>query len=229
MHADLVAISNLYAADRAIDALRGEHEALSSAVRAAREGVAAAEAVVKTSEAAVATVVSMQRTTDRELEDYVDKKKRAQKLIDTGAGDYASAERQVAQCAAIIDQLETRALELMEQRDAAEQALAAARRELAARQAELESARAKLSARDVPIRAELAAALDKQRAVSPELPSIYRQHYDDLRRRKRAVLINVTDGCCSVCAMRIPPQKFVETQKDRAVHVCVGCGGYILP
>ncbi len=229
MHADLVAISNLYAADRAIDALRGEHEALSSAVRLAREAAAGGEATVKSGESAVATVTATQRTTDRELEDYVDKKKRAQTLIDTGAGDYASAERQVAQCAAIIDQLETRSLELMETRDAAEKVLASSRRELVARQADLELARAKLSARDAPIRSELAAALEHQRAVSPELPPAYRQHYDDLRRRKRAVLVNVDDGCCSVCAMRIPPQKFVETQKDRAVHVCVGCGGYILP
>ncbi|MBM4392166.1 MAG: hypothetical protein FJ090_13680 [Deltaproteobacteria bacterium] len=229
MHADLVAISNLYAADRAMDALRGEHEALSSAVRGAREAVASAEASVKLNESTVATVVASQRATDRELEDYIDKKKRAQKLIDTGAGDYAAAERQVAQCASIIDQLETRALELMEQRDGAESVMASSRRELAARQAELEAVRARLAARDAPIRAELAAALEHQRAVSPELPASCRLHYDDLRRRKRVVLVNVDDGCCSVCAMRIPPQKFVEVQKDRAVHTCVGCGGYILP
>jgi len=229
VHADLVAISNLYAADRAIDTLRGEHESLSSAVRAARDAVASAEASVKLNEGAVATVVAAQRATDRELEDYIDKKKRAQKLIDTGAGDYAAAERQVAQCAAIIDQLETRSLELMDQRDGAESVLVSSRRELAGRQAELEAARGKLAARDAPIRAELAAAFEHQRAVSPQLPASYRLHYDDLRRRKRIVLINVDDGCCSACAMRIPPQKFVEVQKFRAVHTCVGCGGYILP
>lgn len=230
MHPDLVAISNLYAADRVIDGLRAEHEGLSGAVRAARAALEAAEARVAGAQEALAAVVAQQRKTERELGGYVDQRDRTRKLIDTGGvAEYAAAERQVAQCNAIIDDLETRSLEEMERRDGAEAELSAAKAEVAEATARLAEARAALGARDGAIRAELASAVEAQRTVAAELPAAWRVPYAELRRRKRAVLVNVVDGNCSACGMRVTPQKVLETQKLRAVHTCVGCSGFILP
>lgn len=231
MHPDLVAISNVWQADSAIDRLKAEHEGLTAASAKAAEARARAEAERDAARAALDAVVKAERENGRELDSYVQKRDTTRRMIDQGtAPDYAAAERQLAQCTAKVDELETSGLELLDGLDAARATLAAAEKALAAADEEAKAAKAALAARDPGIRTEMAAAIPRREAAWAELPNDYRGPYGELRRRKRVALVNVEEGgSCAVCHMRIAPQKVNEVRLARGVHTCPGCGGFVLP
>lgn len=230
MHPDLVAISNIWQPDSTMDALRAEHETLTASVRRWIEGKAAAEAARAAAIATADAVKVEQRGNARELEEYVQKRKSTQKMIDEGtAPDYAAAERQLARCTEIVDQLETAALELMEREDAARTTLAAATEALATATKSLAEARAALAERDAPIRAELTALLPKRDEALAQLHLDLRAPYAELRRKKKRALVNTVDGVCQSCQMRVPANKVNEVALGKALHVCPGCSGWLLP
>jgi predicted nucleic acid-binding Zn-ribbon protein len=230
LHPDLVAISNVWQADVRVDTLKAEHERLSAdvaqAVLAQKDAIAARDAAKATLDATKAE----ERANTRELDSYVQKRNATRKMIDEGtAPDYAAAERQLARCRELVDELETKGLDLLDRLEAGTAGLAAA--EDARKKAEIaeREARQALAARDPGLRVELGAALQQREQGWSELPIDYRIPYGELRRRKRIALVNVVDNTCVVCHMRVPPQKVNEVQMKRAVHTCVGCGGYLLP
>jgi predicted nucleic acid-binding Zn-ribbon protein len=230
VHPDLVAISNVWQRDAASDQLRAELDQLKDAVARGTAALAVARATRDAAAARVATLKDEERKLGRELDEYVQKRRSTQALIDNGlAQDYAAAERQLARCAEIIDDLENRSLANLEATDDATAALNTATRELAKAEAELGAAQAALGGRDAPIRAELETLGKARDAAWPLVPAEYRAPYNELRRRKRPVLVNVVDGICARCHMRVPPQKVVEVQLKKAVHFCPGCQGYLLP
>lgn len=230
MHADLVALSNLWQSDATIDSLKAEHEGLSAAVKAGAEARAGADVALTSARAALDAVRVQQRGTNRELDEYVGKRDATRRMIDGGtAPDYDAATRQLARCAEIVDQLETRALEELEAEDAARAALAAAEEAVATATRRHEEARAALTARDAPIRAELAAVLPRREEAWAALPPDLRAPYTELRRKKRRALVNTVDGICQSCSMRVPANKVNEVALHKAVHACPGCGGFLLP
>lgn len=230
MHPDLVLISNLYGVDRRQDSLRHEHELLVGAVQRAQKEAVEARAALATAEAALKTVQDADRANGRELDAYVQKRDNTRRLIESGgAPNYEAAQKQLESCARIVDELETRQIELMEQADAAAAGLAQARDRVARAETELGASRAALSARDAPIRAELTAVLAEREVHQAALPAELRAPYQELRRKKRPVLVNVADGSCSSCHVKIPPQRVIETQLKKALHACPGCHGWLLP
>lgn len=230
MHPDLVAISNLWQADVRVDTLRAEHEHLVStvtgAIQAHKDTLAARDAA----KAALDAAKGEERVNNRELDSYAQKRDATKRMLDDGsAPNYAAAERQLANCIALVDELETKGLDLLDRVDAATTALAAAEKALVDAVAAERAARQALAARDAPLRVELTDALQVREGAWAELPFDYQTPYSELRRRKRVALVNVEEGTCTVCHMRVAPQKLNEVQMKRAVHTCVGCGGYLLP
>lgn len=230
MHPDLAAISNLWQADVRVDTLRAEHEHLVAtvtvAIQAHKDAVAARDAA----KVALDTVKGAERVNNRELDSYAQKRDATRRMIDDGsAPQYAIAERQLANCVTLVDELETKGLDLLDGVDKATLALAEAEKARVDAEAAERAARKALGARDASLRVDLAAALQARDLVWKELPPDYQDPYSDLRRRKRVALVNVEEGSCAVCHMRVAPQKLNEVQMKRAVHTCVGCGGYLLP
>lgn len=230
MHADLVAISNLWQLDRRNDELRAEHEGLANAARFATAALAAAEVLLVTATTEREALTARIRANDRELVDYVEKRDRTRRMINEGtAPDYAAAERQLKQVLEIVDRLETGALELMDQAEAADRALVTCRSAVEEARKANAAARAALQARDAPIRAELTELLKAREPVAALLPHEYRGAYAQLRQKKRVALVNTKENMCQVCQTRIPAQRVVETHMGTAVHTCPGCGGWLLP
>lgn len=230
MHPDLVAISNLWQCDVRVDTLRAEHERLVAAVNAAIQAHKAALTARDAAKAALDALKVQERANNRELDSYVQKRDSTKRMIDDGSTpDYAAAERQLAGCRAKVDEFETIGLDLLDRIDAANADLAAAEKALAESVTTEKDARQALGARDAALRVELTAALGDREAAWREVPTDYHTPYAELRRRKRVALVNVEEGVCSVCHMRVAPQKMNEVQMKRAVHTCVGCGGYLLP
>jgi len=230
MHADLVALSNVWQSDVTIDTLKAEHEGLSAALKSAVEDKAGAEQARTQAKAALDAVHGRQRATNRELDEYTGKREATRRMIDGGtAPDYDAATRQLARCTEIVDQLETRALEELEEEDAAKATLAAAEEAVATTTRRQDEARAALGARDAPLRTELAATLPKRELAWSALPADLRAPYTELRRKRRRALVNTVDGICQSCSMRVPANKVNEVALHKAVHACPGCGGFLLP
>ena len=101
-------------------------------------------------------------------------------------------------------------------------------KEIQKSEADSRDAQAALSQRDAALRAEAAVVLKQREAAYAELPMDYRTP-DGERRRKKPALVNVIEGDCAVCHMRVPPQRLVEVQLGRVVHTCPGSSGYPLP
>ncbi|MDP2314242.1 MAG: hypothetical protein Q8P41_15170 [Pseudomonadota bacterium] len=230
MHPDLVAISNLWQADVRVDSLRAEHERLVATVNAAIQTHKDAVVARDAAKAVLDATKAEERVNSRELDSYVQKRDATKRMIDDGSSpNYAATERQLANCIALVDELETKGLDLLDRLDAATAGLAAAEKALATAEADERAARQALGARDASLRVDLTAALRAREVVWGELPFDYQTPYSELRRRKRVALVNVEEGNCTVCHMRVAPQKLNEVQMKRAVHTCVGCGGYLLP
>lgn len=230
MHPELVLISNLYNVDKQQDALRHEHEALVAAVTAGQKRLSEAKAALVTAEAELAAARSADRANTVELDGYLQKRDNTRRLIDGGtASNYDAAVKQLENCVRIVDELETKALELMERLDKATTAARYAREDAERAEELLTAARAALSQRDAPLRAELTAVLSDREGHWAALPPDLRSPYQDLRRRKRPVLVNTNNGCCASCFVKVPQQRIIETQLKRGIFTCPGCSGWLLP
>jgi predicted nucleic acid-binding Zn-ribbon protein len=166
----------------------------------------------------------------RKLDAYRKRVATTRTMIDTGkAPDYRLAEQQLRNCTEMVDQLETEALELMEQRDEAEQAMEAAERAFV--QAREAAEKAVVRERDrIP---EIDRALEDldlarpplQAALAPEHKGPFRI----LRSRKRFALSHLQDGACSRCNYGAPSQVVNEIEGHQRVHTCRNCGRFLLP
>lgn len=230
MQSDLVAISNVWTPDSALDHLRAELEGLQGTLARAEKVLADA---VATRAAAVAHLDELQkreRANARELDTYAQKRDATRKMIEGGtAPDYAAAERQLANCLAKVDELETIGLELLDQLDAGRDAIKAADRAITTATLDRDDAKAALTAREPGLRAEAADAHGKRTAAWAQLPHELRGPYEDLRRKRRPALVNTEEGICTTCHTHVGQQRIAEVALGRAVHKCPGCGGWILP
>lgn len=230
MHADLVAISNLWSPDSTLDHLRAELDALQGGVAKAEHALADAEAALAAASAALDALVQRDRANGRELDSYVQKRDTTRKMIEQGtAPDYAAAERQLAACVAKVDELETAGIELLDQLDTARAARKAAERAVADAVLARDEARAALAAREGDLREEAAAASKKRQAAWAELPHDLKSPYEDLRRKRRPALVNTAEGVCTACHTHVGQQRIAEVALGRAVHRCPGCGAWVLP
>ena len=230
MHPDLALISDVWGHDRQLDQHRAEIERLAADLARADREVTSLDQRLNEARPRLAAMRDQERVKNRELEQYQEQRDRTRRLIDTGATpNYAASEKQLQQTNAIIDRLETELLDLMDQREGAERALRLLERDhAAATQAKTAAAEAK-AAREPELRAGIAALLPKREAAWREVPTDFRSPYEELRRKRRPALVNIEEGVCQGCQMRITPQWSIDVRMGRAVHQCPGCQGFLLP
>jgi predicted nucleic acid-binding Zn-ribbon protein len=229
MHPDLTLISNLWQCDAAIDRLKAELEGLNQDVAGTLRQQEGLEKQLNTLQDSLASHKATERDRTRELEDYQSRKAKTQALLDSGTPNYASAERQLAQCNSIIDGLETELLGLMDAIESTEGLKSSAEKSLQKTREAASIAAQKKAEREPLIRAEYAEIVPKREAALKTFPAQWAGHYQELRRKKRPALVNVEEEACVTCSIKVPAQRIVETRLARAVHYCPGCQGFLLP
>ena len=228
MHAHLLAIRDLWHVDEEMDALRARARALARAVEEARARREAAREALAARQAELADLQERERALERRIAEYGQRRDRTRMLLDQGkVGDFISAQRQLDQCIAIVDEAETELLELLERIDAASEALARAEAEAQAAERAVEAAvRAQAEERPAVV-----ARYRELEALRPErwaaLDEEHRVPYQDLRRRGWRPLAWIRDGACEECRRVVPPQMAIEVVQGRAVHRCRGCGRFL--
>jgi predicted nucleic acid-binding Zn-ribbon protein len=228
VHEELFAIRDLWKVDHAMDLNRQRRAQFERALVKGGEKIAE----FKASDAALAAEDQVQlaeeRRLNRHLQDYTQRRDRTRSMIEEGrAPDFQAAERQLEQCAAIVNETEDSLLGVLD-----------AREQLAARRAAVqietklaEKAQVELTARrdrEAPVLdAEHSTLLARRPPLLKAVPVFHHQRYSDLRKRNRDVLALVEGGCCSACRIQVSPQVAIEVTTGKRVHNCRGCDRYL--
>jgi uncharacterized protein len=230
MHPELEAIIKLWENVHLAETLQHERAACVDQRRATITTRAQTKEQNEAARVALDEVRTEERRVMRKLDSYRKRVRTTRTMIDTGkAPDYRLAEQQLRACIEISDDLETEALELMEQRDEAEAVLAAATRtyELAVAAADLAEERERVR---IPAIDRELEDLDLTRPpLKAALPPALLSPFEVLRARRRSAVAKLHSGACTACNYGAPPQVVNEIDGDVRVHTCRNCGRFLLP
>lgn len=224
---DLDQIVALGAADAELDALDKEIAALQARIPAARGERDAAEGAVVQAKTHLEALRETERATAREVERYTRRRATAVRALETGMGNADAAQKQVEQCDAIIDDLETRQLEEMEGIEGARDALASTEATLAEAERHLtaeETTVPPILATRQNTRAGKQAARD---AIWSEVPKDLQSRYTLVRKKKKTAVTFLVDGYCKSCRMKPPLETTSEIGRG-FLKTCPGCGRYLV-
>jgi predicted nucleic acid-binding Zn-ribbon protein len=126
----------------------------------------------------------------------------------------SSKEDQILNCMETIERLETEVKELT--------------KELEKRKEKLVADKEQVNLQGLQVNDRLAKLEMMQQAVRAKLDEAIMQRYDFLLEKCGNIAIAaLQNGICQVCHLNIPPQKFIEVQRDEAIHTCPHCQRFV--
>ena len=117
MNDELERLTALDALDREIERYRADRLRRTARVTGAHQATEATRRTHTEAEAALATNRTEERALQRRLEELRNSRAAAMRVLTTGIGNPEAAERQLENCNGLIDETETRMLELFEVQD----------------------------------------------------------------------------------------------------------------
>lgn len=122
------------------------------------------------------------------------------------------------------DEKETEILKLLEEIESRSTALAQRQEEVAALEREFQHRQAEVEAQLAEMSQQMQELQDERphlrQAISPALL----KRYEFIRERRNGTAIaEVRQGVCQACHMNLPPQHFIELQKEQEVLSCPYC------
>lgn len=168
-----------------------------------------------------------QRSTEREIDDLVSKITTAEEQLYSGRiknpKELTSLQHEVNVLKAKRDQLENKALEVMDQVEQAEANVAAADGEFNKLEVEWHHQQQQLSADIEALKSKLSDLRDKRQLLSAEIDPQAVAVYDKLRKQKGQAVAKVEQGICRGCRISLP---FSELQQARSGNLvqCSSCG-----
>lgn len=142
--------------------------------------------------------------------------------------EYQAILREIDDFKAEIRRKEDEALEVMEQIETINKELKTLEREFEVHKARLEADRKVLEEESNRLRERL----DRLDAVAAEIrakiePNLLKRCDSLLARQSGVAVAPVEGGTCMVCHLNIPPQKFIELQKDETILQCPHCHRFL--
>lgn len=215
--------------DRELDRLQKERDQLAARGPETQAALADAGAALAQAEAALAAIREAERAAARDVGLYEKRRATASRALADGLGDPDAAQRQVEQCSTILDDLETRQLEMMEAAEAAGASVAAARAERDARAVAASAAAAEIPPGLAQIDAARAGLLPPRDAGRAALPKELGLRYDLVRTKKRTAVAELRpDDTCLGCRLRAPTAEAAEARRG-LLRTCRGCGRFLVP
>ncbi|MFM2246569.1 MAG: hypothetical protein RL071_2643 [Pseudomonadota bacterium] len=228
MHLELLPVAALLRMDTELDALKREAGELSAKVERAKARVQAAEAEVQRVDADAKACAERQAGLEKQRKVAAERGRNLKAQLEAGAlMDYAAALHQQDTLAAQLNTLDDAILAEMEAADG----LVAARAEAVERKGIAEAwLRDSLDGQrrrrpDLELRhKELVVARRDQHA---QLRAELRRPYDELRDRKKPILVALVGGACAHCRFSAPPQVIHDVQLGQKLLTCRGCGCWL--
>lgn len=122
------------------------------------------------------------------------------------------------------DQKETRVIEILDQVETLNQAIAAKEEALNTQKAAFERHSAEVSSRVEELEKQRAALVEKRESLRKGLPPQLLKRYEFiLRRHHGSAICEVQEGVCLGCHLNILPQQYIDLQKGEDIIQCPNC------
>ena len=195
-------------------------------LRQRRDSVEACNARIAEQEAVRKELVGQRALAERRLSDgqslLKDRRSRVSRI--TTERELRAGESEIASIAEEIDGAEEGLLLLMEKVEDAEKVIAGFRTELADLEAADHRQLEEESSRIDALRATIAEEQGERDVLAAELPGPVKKRYEQVRsRRGGQAVVEVQQGSCGGCHMRVPPQTLIEIMKTGVIRVCPSC------
>ncbi len=174
--------------------------------------------------------LKMRKAIEQDIADLESKSTRSkQRMTEVKTNkEYQAMLKEIEDAKAEVAQREDSILELMEKIELLSRQTGESETELEKRRAELEESKRKLLADNGQVEERLSrlSALQEEVRVNVE-PDLLKRFRFLLERQGGVAVAAVVNGVCQVCHMNIPPQKFIELQRDETIHQCPHCYRFI--
>ena len=141
----------------------------------------------------------------------------------TNPKELSSLQHEVNTMKAKSDQLENRALEVIDQVETAEKSVAAATSELQKLEGEWHQQQQQLSDEIAQLKSRLADLQQKRQQLSEEIDSQAVKLYEKIRQQKKQPVAKVEQGICHVCRISLSASELQRARSGQPVQ-CGSCG-----
>jgi predicted nucleic acid-binding Zn-ribbon protein len=142
--------------------------------------------------------------------------------------EYQAILKEIAEQQKEISEKEDAALEFMETIDHLGKELKELGKEVAKRKQKMEEDRRELQHEADQLKGRLDRIEELQARVRARLePDVWKRSEVLLRKQAGIAVAAVESGVCQVCHLNIPPQKFIELQRDESIMQCPHCHRFI--
>ena len=192
-----------------------------------RQVLAAAEDSLASRQQQVDELKHQQRSAEEDIDDLVSKIKGFEgQLYDgktTNPKELSSLQHEVNTLQARRDELETKALEIMEQADQAAAAVSATSDELKQMENEWQQEQQQLSADIEQLQGQLSELNSQRQAMTAGLDPQALATYENIRKQKGQAVARVEQGICRHCRISLPYSELQQAKSDHLVQ-CGSCG-----
>ncbi len=138
--------------------------------------------------------------------------------------EYQAMDRQVDELKKDISNKEDQMLELMETIEQLQQEVKELEKEVERRRKLLEEEKAKLEGESELVVEKIAKVEAMQAKIQEKLPPQLLERWSFLLRKLAGIAVApVEKGVCQICHLNLPPQTFIELQRDSDIMFCPHC------
>lgn len=138
--------------------------------------------------------------------------------------EFRALEHEMTNCKLAITKLDDQQIELMEQIEAAQKAVAAANKNLADAKKVIDSRIADIGARETNLKKELAELQSNRAELAEAVDESTRSKYDRLLKQKgQNVVVGIQHGVCGGCHMQLSRSIMIACQGDQEIVTCPNC------
>ncbi|MCE5336319.1 MAG: C4-type zinc ribbon domain-containing protein [Desulfobacteraceae bacterium] len=142
--------------------------------------------------------------------------------------EYQAVQKEMDDTKKEISKTEDSALELMESIEALGRELEGLEKEVAGKKAALDADKAVLEQENSGLKSRLERLETIRQRVRERVTPELLKKTDFLLQKQAGIAVSaVENGVCQICHMNIPPQKFIELQKDEEIMQCPHCHRFL--
>jgi predicted nucleic acid-binding Zn-ribbon protein len=162
-----------------------------------------------------------------DLETKIGRSKQRMNEVKTNK-EYQAMLKEIEDLKKDINQKEDRMLEAMESIESSSQELKRQEKQLQERKKKMEADKQELTKQSERVKEQLESLEALQEKVREKLEAGLLKRCESLLHRHGGIAVAAVEaGVCQVCHMNIPPQKFIELQRDENICNCPHCHRFI--
>ncbi|MBC7360069.1 MAG: hypothetical protein H5U10_16180 [Desulfacinum sp.] len=174
--------------------------------------------------------VQLHRSLEREIADLearIRKSRQKEREVKNNR-EYQALLKEIEDLKEEISSREDHALELMEKIEAARGEVEAMKREVASFKEKIEAQKARLQDESERVSEKIERLNALQAEIRNKMdPSLLKKWEFLVSRQKGVAVAPVENGVCQICHLNLPPQRFIELQRDEDILTCPHCHRFL--